>query len=131
MGQEGRIFVTYIKKQRRMETKKKYYMECHLAGRKYYDADEVWDKLRVGTVVELERDLENKFDGNAVAVMYSDEEPEGPVCRGYIPREDNDTIAAFMDMGWGDIFECRISRVNAEAYSEQQIYLTIKIKRRQ
>ena len=26
-----------------MESKKKYFMDCHLAGRKYHDADEVWD----------------------------------------------------------------------------------------
>lgn len=30
-----------------MESKKEYFMDCHLAGRKYYDADEVWDKLKL------------------------------------------------------------------------------------
>ena len=25
-----------------MEAKKKFFMDCHLAGRKYHDADEVW-----------------------------------------------------------------------------------------
>ena len=30
-----------------METKKKYFMDCHLAGRKYYDAAEVWNQLQV------------------------------------------------------------------------------------
>ena len=26
-----------------MEKKKKYFMDCHLAGRMYHDADEVWN----------------------------------------------------------------------------------------
>ena len=38
-----------------MEAKKKYFMDCHLAGRKYHDADEVWDKLKVGTLLQLVR----------------------------------------------------------------------------
>ena len=28
-----------------MEEKKKYFMDCNLAGRKYHEADEVWDKM--------------------------------------------------------------------------------------
>jgi len=42
--------------------KKKYFLDCHLAGRKYHNADEVWDKLKVGTVLQLQRDLENRHD---------------------------------------------------------------------
>ena len=30
-----------------METKKLYFMDCHLAGRMYHDADEVWEGLKV------------------------------------------------------------------------------------
>lgn len=31
-----------------MNAKKKYFMNCHLAGRMYHEADEVWNKLKVG-----------------------------------------------------------------------------------
>jgi hypothetical protein len=34
-----------------------------------------------------------------------------------------------MDMGYGDIFECRINQVNEKAHPEQQVNLTIKIRR--
>ena len=60
-----------------MEAKKKFFMDCHLAGRKYHDADEVWDKLKVGTLLSLQRDLENRHDANAVAVVYHNEEDNG------------------------------------------------------
>lgn len=114
-----------------MEAKKKYFMDCHLAGRKYHDADEVWDKLQVGTLLRLYREMDNRYDPEAVAVMYYDKELEEEFLIGYIPRESNETLAVLLEMGWDDIFECRISKVNPEAHSEYQIHLTIRIKRRE
>lgn len=106
-----------------------FFMNCHLAGRKYHDADEVWEELKVGTLLQLKRDMDNRHDADAVAVMYKRPSEDEPYCIGYIPREDNEAIAAILEMGWTDIFECRIRKVNPDAHSEYQIYLTIKIKR--
>lgn len=113
-----------------MEARKKFFMDCHMAGRKYHDADEVWDELKVGTLLQLQRDLDNRYDPNAVAVMYKKDGEEEPYCIGYIPREDNNTIADILEMGWTDIFECRISKIAPDAHPEHQVHLTIKIKRR-
>jgi len=113
-----------------METKKKFFMSCHLAGTMYHEADEVWDKLKVGTVLQLRRDWENRYDGDAVAVMYCDVKTDECYCIGYLPREDNSSVAALLEMGWTDILECRINRKNEDAHPEQQIHLTIKIKKR-
>lgn len=113
-----------------METKKKFFMDCHLAGRKYHDADEVWDKLKVGTKLQLQRDLENRHDLDAVAVMFHDVEDGEDYRIGYLPRENNETIASILEMGWTDLFECRISKLNPDAHSEYQVHLTIKIKRK-
>ena len=117
-----------------MEAKKKYFMDCHLAGRKYHDADEVWDELKVGIVLKLVYDKENRTDPNAVAVVYERRDKKGVVeeefCLGYIPRGENETIANFLEMGWSDVFESRISKLNADVHPEQQIHLTIWIKKR-
>ena len=99
-----------------MIAKKLFFMDCHLAGRKYHDADEVWDDLKVGTVLKLERDKENRFD------PYADE-----YLLGYIPRGENETISNFIEMGWGNIFECRISKIDSEVHPERQIELVVKI----
>lgn len=114
-----------------MDAKKKYFMDCHLAGRKYHEADEVWDKLKVGTSLQLQRDLDNRHDTDAVAVMYHNEDDGEDYCIGYVPRENNEIIASILEMGWTDMFECRINRIIKEAHPENQIHLTIKIKRKE
>ena len=116
-----------------MVAKKMYFMDCHLAGRKYHDADEVWDELKVGTILKLRRDKENRIDPYAVEVVYErkdkKEKEEDEFCIGYIPRDENETIASFLEMGWDNVFECRISKINPDAHPENQVHLTIKIKR--
>ena len=115
-----------------MKAMKKFYKECHLAARMYYDANEVWSDLKVGQELQLRREPDNSYDANAVQVIFTkpDEngEPEEFVL-GYIPRDENAELAAFLDLGWGEIFECRISSINEEAHYEQQIHITIRIKR--
>ncbi len=64
------------------QDKKKFYMECHIAGVQYHDALDVWDKLAVGTKLKLERDSENKYDPEAVAVFYFNKEKEEKVLLG-------------------------------------------------
>ena len=110
-----------------MVTKKMFFMDCHLAGRKYHDADEVWDELKVGTTLKLERDKENRFDPYAVMVVFEKEDEE--YLLGYIPRGENETISNLLEMGWNNIFECRISKIDPEVYPEEQIHLGIKILR--
>ena len=105
-----------------------FFKDCHLAGRKYHDADEVWEELKVGTTLRLERDKDNRYDPNAVMVVY--EKGDEEYLLGYIPRDENETIACLLEMGWTDLFECRISKIDPQLHPEEQIHLNIKIKRK-
>ena len=116
-----------------MKAKKLFFKECHLAGRQYHDVDEVWEELHVGTLLELERDLDNRYDKNAVAVIYNqgldeDTGERNEYLLGYIPSDENEEIAQLLEMGWNEIFECRICKIKPEAHYENQIYLSIRIK---
>lgn len=111
-----------------MKAKKLYFMDCYLAGRKFHDADEVWNELKVGTILYLEHDWENRHEPNAVAVLYKKVDEE-PYLIGYVPKACNEVIARFLEMGWTDIFECRISKIDEEAHPEHQVHLTVKIKK--
>ena len=104
-----------------------FYMDCHLAGRKYHDADLVWDSLHVGATLRLERDPLNHYDADAIQVVYNKEGED--YLLGFIPRGCNHDIASFFDMGWDNLFDCRISRLNPNAHPEQQVQLTIRIRR--
>ena len=134
-----------------METNKKYFMDCHLAGRKYYDANEVWNQLQVGTPLRLVREADNRHDPDAIAVVYakplcnekekqssgrqssfsssSSSETEELHHIGYIPSTHNEQLAIFLDMGWGHLFDCRITQLRPDAHPEQQVQLVIKVKR--
>ena len=117
-----------------MKARKLFFKECHLAGRQYHDADEVWEELHVGTLLELRRDLDNRYDKDAVAVVFvkgidKNTGEEDAYLLGYIPHDENTEIANLLEMGWTDIFECRISKKDEEAHYENQVHLTIRIKR--
>lgn len=115
-----------------MEKTKELFFECALHGRKFYDADLVWNKLGVGVSLLLKRDADNRYDPNAIAVQFCDGaefENLKAYTIGYIPRECNEDLAKFMDMGWEKTFSCRISRIDEHAHYEQQIRLTVWIDR--
>ena len=71
--------------------------------------------------------MDNRHDSNAVMVVYEKDGEEFKI--GYIPRGENVELANFLDMGWNNVFECRISGIKPEAHPENQVHLTIKIKR--
>ena len=104
-----------------------YFMDCHLAGRKYHDADLVWNDLKVGQSVRLEREPNNPYDANAIQVIFNKDGED--YLLGYIPRTENTRLVAFLDAGWDDLFTCRISQLSMETHPEQQVQLTIAICR--
>ena len=111
-----------------MKAHQMFYMECHLAGRMYYDANLVWDYLRVGQQLHLERDVQNPHDPYAVQVIYTKDGEDYHL--GFIPRSSNRDLAGILEMGWGEMFDCRISSINPDTHSENQVRLTISIKRK-
>ncbi len=110
-----------------MKAHSQFLMDCHLAGRKYHDVDHVWNKLHVGMPVRLEREENNAYDPEAIQVIINNDGED--FLLGYIPRGENQRLSPFFDMGWGEMFECCISRITPEAHYEQQVWLTIRIKR--
>ncbi len=64
-----------------------------LAGFQYYAGEEVWDQLRVGDSLSLRREPGNAHDAKAIIVEW-----EGTKL-GYLPRNENITIAGLMDAG--------------------------------
>lgn len=105
------------------ETKKVHLMNFHIAGFSYWDGCEAFENLRIGTKLQLEREEDNKFDPYAVAIYYND------LKLGFVPREDNHDISKFLDMGWDDLFEARITRITPDAHPEDQVEVIVYVKK--
>ena len=76
-----------------MKAHQTFFMDCHLAGRKYYDADLVWDYLRVGQTLRLERDMQNPHDPNAIKVMMNGAHV------GYITAQGTARVKEYLESG--------------------------------
>jgi HIRAN domain-containing protein len=74
-----------------------------LAGFRYHAAQEVWHELRVGDPLRLEREPDNAYDPNAIAVTWRGRK------LGYVPRRDNAALAWGLDRGAP--LQARISRL--------------------
>ncbi len=68
-------------------------LQCPIAGYYYYDGQLIENQLNPGTPLRLQREPDNKYDSNAVAVYYKQHK------LGFIPRKDNKVIAGMMDGG--------------------------------
>jgi len=110
-----------------MEPDKIYFLDSHIAGRLYGQADAAWPLLRVGQRLHLVREPINPRDPDAVAVFFHNGEDRYKL--GYLPFSDNRLIALMLDMGWDEAFEATISRLDASAQYDRQIGLIVKILR--
>lgn len=95
-----------------------------IAGFNYYDGCMVLDELKFGAKLELVRDESNKADVNAIAIYYNDWK------LGYVPACDNEMLAKFLDMGYGDLFEVRVQRLEKDAHPSHQVGVIVYIKKK-
>ena len=109
----------------KIKSDKEHFLSCNVAAFTYCSGCEVFDQLKIGKKVRLVREDENPHDHKAVAIFFGDTHI------GYIPRQQNEAIAKFLDLGYGDIFEARIQSVDPTAHAEQQVSIVIYLKRKE
>ncbi len=64
-----------------------------VAGFQFYDGEKVWPMLQPGSELQLVREPENKYDSQAVKVLWQNRQ------LGYLPRADNSAVSQMMDRG--------------------------------
>ena len=101
--------------------KKVHIDNFHIAGFGFWNGCEAFEYLKIGTELKLVREEDNKFDPYAVAIYYKDFK------LGYIPRGSNHDISKYLDMGLGDIYEVRITRITPDVHPEQQVEVIVYI----
>lgn len=110
------------------EMEKAYLLDTYLAGRQFYDADDAWHELSVGTRLTLVGEPANEHDAFAVAVWLVEEREKFKL--GYLPRSSNEFVAVMLAMGWDEAFDCVVSRLDGSAPYDRQISVTVRIVKR-
>lgn len=77
-----------------------------LAGFRYYAGEALWGELREGDALSLIRESDNTHDKNAVRVEWQGQK------LGYLPRTQNQAVAAAMDAG--ERVDARIAKLRNE-----------------
>ena len=100
----------------------RHFADFHIAGFTYYDGADVFKNLKIGAPLSIKAEPENRYDPEAVAIYYQETK------LGFIPRTDNKVIRQFLNLGYTDLFEAKISQITPEAHPEKQIRVVVRIK---
>ena len=88
-----------------------------LAGFSHYDAAANFDAMKVGDALDLVREPDNAYDGNAVRVEWHG------VKLGYLPRRENRAVAMEMDRA-GKI-EARVARLRQHPNPRKRLLIDV------
>ncbi len=89
----GTLLVLLLAAPLRAESIRILVQSSPLAGFQYYAGEALWERLQVGDRLALIREPDNPYDARAVRVEWQG------IKLGYLPRAENDAVAAAMDRG--------------------------------
>ena len=91
-----------------------------LAGFNYHQAPEVWQGMRIGDALRLEREPDNVHDARAISVQWRGHK------LGYVPRVHNAALAWAMDRG--EILDARVSRLQPHRNPRKRIEFEVYVE---
>lgn len=106
----------------KIKKQKELFLSCNVAGFAHYEGCIVFNELQIGTPLHLVREDENAYDHDAVAIFYGDTHI------GYVPGSKNEQLATLLDLGYSDLFEVYVQRLDATSHPEQQVHIGIFVK---
>lgn len=104
------------------KTINKHVGDFNIAGFTFWEGCIAMSELKVGKRLRLVREADNRFDPYAVAIYY-----EGYKL-GFVPRGENMVICQFLDLGYTDIFDARVQRIQPDANPEKQVGVVVFLK---
>jgi hypothetical protein len=91
-----------------------------LAGFNYHQATEVWQGMRIGDALKLEREPDNVHDAGAISVQWRGHK------LGYVPRAQNAALAWAMDRG--ESLDARVSRLQPHRNPRKRIEFEVYVE---
>ena len=86
-----------------------------LAGSQFYAAGPLWNEMKVGDMLTLIREPDNRHDRRAIRVEWQGHK------LGYLPRAENRAVAAAMDAGERVVGRISRLRDNADPWKRVEI----------
>lgn len=109
------IALFYVPKQKLSEN-----VQTHLIGfngRKYFVfEDEILSDVEADLAV-INKKKKAHYKGEFVEALHV----------GYIPASSNNQLASMLDMGYVEIYECVITRINKEVHPNQQVQIRVNV----
>ncbi len=96
--------------------------EFYIAGVQFHESARVQDKFTEGTELILRPEPNNKYDPNAVALIYNDEDL-GDVMVGYVPAKFSGEVSATLLTA--DNVKCVLTEVNLNAKTWERFKVDI------
>ena len=103
--------------------KRRHFTHFAIAGFTYYDGSMAFGELKIGSPLQLVYEPTNKYDPKAVIVKFNDFK------LGYIPCGENNEISKLLEMGYTNIFDVRIQRLDPTEHPEQQVSVIVYLKK--
>ena len=103
----------------------RHFADFHIAGFTYYDGVDVFEKLKIGKELLLKAEPENRYDPNAVEIYFQKNK------LGYVTRDENELLSKFLNLGYSDLFEVKISQISPDAHPEKLVRVIVRIKRKE
>jgi len=91
-----------------------------LAGFNYHQAPELWQGMRIGDALRLEREPDNVHDARAISVQWRGHK------LGYVPRAHNAALAWAMDRG--EFLDARVSRLQPHRNPRKRIEFEVYVE---
>jgi len=95
----------------------------YIAGVKFHQAKSVLHEIQVGNELNIEPEPTNKYDPNAVKLLFDSESFEAGIMLGYVPKKFSAEVAA-LDEVMG--LTCTVTEVNPKAPTWEQIKVVIE-----
>lgn len=105
-----------------MSSKREHLANFNLAGATFYELPSCFQKLQIGTVLNAKLETDNKFDARAVAIYFEDKK------LGFIPRNENRIFFKLLTIGYTDIFELMIQKIDPTEHPENQLQIVAHLK---
>lgn len=105
------------------DIKLRHFINFDIAGFSFWEGAMVISELQPGMQLQLVREQDNHFDAYAVAIWFNNHK------LGFVPRTMNHELSKFVEMGYNDIFDVRVQRVDPSSHPEHQVSVIIYLKK--